>query len=83
MTNPEPGELAIRRARKARYWSVRRMAQEISATGGPREAPSVTAMVRNITRWEAGGPGPSERYRLLYCKVLGMTEAELFDDETT
>jgi hypothetical protein len=79
MTQPGAG-LAIGRARRARYRSVRRMAREIASAASPGEAPSVASMVRNVMRWEAGGPGPSERYRLLYCKVLGMTEAELFGD---
>jgi hypothetical protein len=68
----------IRAERKARYWSVRAMAERLRmAADAPGMMPHIQSLVRMIRQWEAGTRKPGEQYRLLYCKVFGMTEDEL------
>ncbi|RBQ21464.1 XRE family transcriptional regulator [Spongiactinospora rosea] len=42
--------------------------------------PDRESIIRNIKDWEAGAHKPSDRYRLLYCRVFGKSEAELFGE---
>jgi hypothetical protein len=51
------------------------------AADDPRDVTSIESLVHNIHRWEGGGSGVSERYRLLYCRVFARTEFELFGIE--
>jgi tetratricopeptide (TPR) repeat protein len=39
-------------------------------------------MIRRIKAYEAGEHRPNDPYRLLYCRVFGMEEAELFSTST-
>ncbi|WP_271216866.1 hypothetical protein [Streptosporangium carneum] len=45
--------------------------------------PARETIIRRIKSWEAGEHQPKDPYRLLYCRVLGMSEAELFGDEAS
>jgi transcriptional regulator with XRE-family HTH domain len=68
----------LRAERKARGWTVRKLAEKFSDASRARCAvPDVESMIPQIRRWERGGSGVGERYRTLYCVVFGM-RAELF-----
>jgi len=46
-----------------------------------RDLPGHEALVRSIRRWESGRIALlSERYRLLFCQALGMSESRLFGE---
>ncbi len=65
--------------RKKRGWPVRKMAEVLCGVAdNPADLPPVYALVRMIRGWEVGKHKPSEVYRLLYCRVFGMTEDQLF-----
>jgi transcriptional regulator with XRE-family HTH domain len=76
-TRPVP---PIRAERKGRGWSVATMAKKLreAADDPQRDVPDLEGIRHNIFRWESGGSGVSERYRLLYCRAFGRTEWELF-----
>jgi hypothetical protein len=58
------------------------MAKKIrDAAEDPRDIPELESIRHSIHRWETGKFGVSERYRLLYCRVFGRTEFELFGTE--
>ncbi|GAA3109839.1 hypothetical protein [Streptosporangium carneum] len=42
--------------------------------------PARQSITRMIKDWEAGRHKPKDPYRLLYCRVLGVSEDELFDE---
>lgn len=70
----------LRAERKRRGWDPARLAQEMLAAMDERQRPTLASLVRNIERWESGDVTRiTERYRLLYCKVLKMSEDELFN----
>lgn len=73
----------LRAERKRRGWDTLRMAQVLrNAAEFPQKMASVTSIQRNVERWEAGQVTRiSERYRLLYCKALNMSEEDLFHPE--
>ena len=72
----------IHAERKLRGWSRPAMARKLrDAADDPRDVTSIESLVHNIHRWEGGGSGVSERYRLLYCRVFARTEFELFGIE--
>ncbi len=65
--------------RKKRGWPVRKMAEVLcGAADNPADLPPIYALVRMIRGWEVGKHKPSKVYRLLYCRVFGMTEDQLF-----
>jgi transcriptional regulator with XRE-family HTH domain len=70
----------LKAERKARFWTGRKMAEMLrAAADDPRYIPHVQpTLIRMVWRWERGGYAPSEEYRFLYCKALGMSEEELF-----
>ncbi|MFD1938394.1 hypothetical protein ACFSKW_43670 [Nonomuraea mangrovi] len=46
-----------------------------------RDLPDHEALVRSIRRWESGRIASlSERYRLLFCRALGVSESDLFSE---
>ena len=53
-----------------------RQLREAGRASGDPNVPSLEAIGRNIRRWEGGVGGVSERYRLYYCKALGIGPAE-------
>jgi hypothetical protein len=83
MTQTPEGEPAIPilTERKARGWTRLTMARQLrEAADHPGEVPGLESLQHNIYRWERGW-GVSERYRLLYCRVFGRSEHELFGDQ--
>jgi len=69
----------IRVERKRRGWAAAEMAGRLrEVADDPDRMPHVQSLVRMIRQWEAGHKNPSERYRLLYCRVFGLSERELF-----
>lgn len=70
----------LKAARKERLWPARKMAEMLrSSASDPDEVPHIDSLVRMIRIWEKGDRKPSEIYRMLYCKVFSMSEAELFE----
>jgi hypothetical protein len=72
------GELGawLRQQREDRFWSRSEMARQLIAAAhahGDTSLPSVDNIAHNIYRWERGVVGPGERYRLYYCKALGIS----------
>jgi transcriptional regulator with XRE-family HTH domain len=67
-------------ARVERGWTARKMAEKLrAAADNPDEIPHIDpGLIRMLRSWEKGDHRPSEIYRLLYCKVFGVGEAELF-----
>jgi hypothetical protein len=63
----------LREQRQARRWDVPEMARRLAdaAEDSRGDLPDHECLVRYIRRWERGS-GVSERYRLLYAKVLGL-----------
>jgi transcriptional regulator with XRE-family HTH domain len=69
----------LRQQREARGWTRRDMARQLIEAGraaGDRSLPGIDSMCHNINRWESGNGGLTERYRLCYCKALGITAAQ-------
>jgi len=69
----------LRQQRQAHGWPVPEMARQLRAAAkdnGDTTVPASDAMCRNIRRWESGHGGVSERYKLHYCKALGIPLAQ-------
>jgi hypothetical protein len=69
----------LRQQREARGWTRRDMARQLIEAGraaGDRSLPGIDGMCHNIYRWESGNGGLTERYRLCYCRALGITAAQ-------
>ncbi|WP_131741248.1 XRE family transcriptional regulator [Actinomadura roseirufa] len=77
----------LREAREAPpYWSRAEMARRLRAAADPRERddlPHVPSLEGMIKQWEGGRYTPGRRYRPLYARVTGRTEADLFGNEGT
>jgi hypothetical protein len=56
---------------------AKRLAQ---AAAGQITLPGRESLVRMIRYWEAGNHQPSDLYRVLYCRVFEMDEADMFGD---
>jgi hypothetical protein len=68
----------LREQREARGWSGREQARRLIRAGrdaGDSAMPSLETMCRNVRRWERGHGGITERYKLHYCKTLGIPVA--------
>ena len=77
------GSPPIRAEREKRGWPVRKMAEMLRGTAdNPDGLLPVYALVGMIREWEAGRHRPGEMYRLLYCRVFGMTEDLLFGSDS-
>ncbi|MEV2272913.1 hypothetical protein [Nonomuraea africana] len=75
----------IRAERKARLWDTHSTARRLREAAGEngRDLPDHEALVRSIRRWESGKiTALSERYRLLFCRAFGMSEADLFNPDS-
>ncbi|WP_346145568.1 hypothetical protein [Nonomuraea recticatena] len=60
------------------------MARRLREAAGDngRDLPDHEALVRSIRRWESGKIAAlSERYRLLFCRTFGLSEADLFNPD--
>jgi len=82
--NKEDIGARLREAREAPpYWSRSEMARRLRAAADPRELddlPHVPSLEGMIKQWEAGRYTPGRRYRPLYARATGRSEAELFGD---
>ncbi len=70
-----PLSVWLREQRAARGWSGREQARRLIRAGrdaGDTAMPSLDTMCRNVRRWETGHGGITERYKLYYCKTLGV-----------
>ena len=69
----------LRLRREAAGLARREMARRLIQAGraaGDMSMPSIDAVYQNIRRWEHGEWIPTERYKLYYCEVFGITAAE-------
>ncbi|MER7505964.1 helix-turn-helix transcriptional regulator [Nonomuraea pusilla] len=74
----------LRAERRGKLWTQREMAKQLAdAADGRTRArfPERESMIRMIKDWEAGRHQPKDPYRVLYCRVFGMDESELFGDD--
>ena len=73
--NEMPLSVWLRQQREARGWSGREQARRLIRAGrdtGDTAMPSLDTMCRNVRRWERRHGGITERYKLYYCKTLGI-----------
>lgn len=71
--------LWLRTQREERGWSRSDIARRIIASAketGEAGLPSVETLRKSIYRWETGQVEVSEKYRLLYCRVLSIKPAQ-------
>ena len=69
----------LRQQREARSWSRREMARELVQAGRAADdnsLPDIDSMCHYIRQWERDQRGPTERYKLHYCKALGIPPAQ-------
>ena len=69
----------LRLRREAAGLARREMARRLIQAGraaGDMSMPGIDAVYQNIRRWEHGEWIPTERYKLYYCEVFGITAAE-------
>lgn len=69
----------LRAQREERSWSRSDMARRLTAAArqaGDESTPDAATLRKSIHRWEAGQVTVSDRYRLLYCRALGITPAQ-------
>jgi tetratricopeptide (TPR) repeat protein/transcriptional regulator with XRE-family HTH domain len=69
----------LRDHREAHGWTNRDMASRIIEAGhaaGDKAMPSLDTMCRNVRRWEGGHGSITERYKLHYCRALGVPPAQ-------
>lgn len=65
----------LRQQREARGWSRREMARQLITAGretGDTSLPGLDSMCHNIHRREHSRGGLTERYKLYYCRALGI-----------
>lgn len=68
----------LREQREARGWSRHDMARRLIAAArdaGERSLPDIDTVAGYVPRWERGQVDLSERYRLCYCRALGIRPA--------
>jgi transcriptional regulator with XRE-family HTH domain len=71
--------LWLRRQREARGLARREMARRLIQAGrdaGDMSVPGVESMAQYIRRWETRGTSLTERYKLYFCEVFGITAAD-------
>src|SRR6266851_2228369 len=69
----------LREHRQAHGWTNSDMASRIIEAGraaGDKSLPSLDTMCRNVRRWERGHGSITERYKLCYCRALGIPPAQ-------
>jgi transcriptional regulator with XRE-family HTH domain len=65
----------LRQQREARCWPRSEMARQLiraAHAADDRSMTDVDNICHNIYRWERGTVSPGERYRLYYCRALGI-----------
>ena len=69
----------LRRQRQANGWAVPEMARQLrmAATASGDRLPGNRALLTMIRRWESGGAGVSERYRLHFCRAFDIKPDEI------
>jgi hypothetical protein len=72
----------LRQQREARRWTRLEMARQLIQAGRSKgdTLPGADSMCHNIHRWERGQGGLTERYKLHYCTVLGISPAQFGTD---
>jgi hypothetical protein len=68
----------LRQQREARCWSRPEMARQLiraAHTADDRSMTDVDNLCHNIYRWERGTVSPGERYKLYFCRALGIPPA--------
>ncbi|MEV1240754.1 multiprotein-bridging factor 1 family protein [Nonomuraea sp. NPDC050022] len=73
----------LRNERRKRWWSQNDMASELEKAADKHiraTLPERASVIRRIRDYESGKHQPRDPYRLLYCRVLNMSEAELYGD---
>ncbi|MEV0233067.1 hypothetical protein [Nonomuraea sp. NPDC050786] len=71
----------LRAARRDKLWTQREMARQLAEAADDHtrdRLPERESLTRMIKDWEAGRHQPKDPYRVLYCRVFGMEENELF-----
>ncbi|GGT09110.1 hypothetical protein GCM10010156_77500 [Planobispora rosea] len=74
----------LRDERRQRLWTQRDMAKRLAEAADAHthdRLPERESLVLMIKDWEAGRHQPKAPYRVLYCRVFGTDEAELFGDQ--
>jgi transcriptional regulator with XRE-family HTH domain len=68
----------LRQQREARRWTRLEMARQLIQAGRSKgdTLPGADSMCHNIHRWERGQGGLTERYKLHYCAVLGISPSQ-------
>jgi hypothetical protein len=80
---PETLGAWLRQQREARSWTRREMARQLiqaAHAAGDNTVPGTDSICHNLYRWEAGRGGLTERYKLHYCKALGIPPAQFGTD---
>jgi len=72
----------LRQQRQSRSWAAAEMARQLrdAATAAGDVLPASDTLIAMIRRWERGA-GVSERYRLYYCRVFGITVEQFGCDQ--
>src|SRR5689334_11652132 len=76
----------LRQQREARCWSRPEMARQLiraAHTADDRSMTDVDNLCHNIYRWERGTVSPGERYKLYYCRALGISPAAFGGGDST
>ncbi|GAA3088442.1 hypothetical protein [Streptosporangium carneum] len=79
-----PWAARLREQRRDRFWSQRELARRLVQAADEdtrRTLPKRESVMRLIESHEAGNHQPKDPYRLLYCRVFDLAEAELFAAE--
>jgi transcriptional regulator with XRE-family HTH domain len=74
----------LRQQREIRGWARPEMARQLiqaGRTAGDKSMPGLDSMCHNLYRWERGADSPSERYRLYYSRVLGISPSQFGADQ--
>ena len=83
---PRPDGATLRAWRLSRHWAVPEMARQVRRAAGDAQDTHVAeprALKAMIHKWERDAVEISERYMLLYCKVLGVTPEQLADGSSS
>jgi len=72
----------LRQQRQSRSWAAAEMARQLrdAATAAGDVLPAGDTLIAMIRRWERGA-GVSERYRLYYCRVFGISVEQFGCDQ--
>ncbi|WP_406312209.1 hypothetical protein OHA77_26790 [Streptosporangium sp. NBC_01639] len=75
-----PWAARLREERRERGWTQREMAKRLAdAASGDVRLPERDSLIRRIKDWEAGNHRPKDPYPVLYARVFGLDEADLFE----